>query len=109
MILYFLEFEYGKGGLNICGMNQRIYTGLKVAVIHQSLLAFKNQPELETSSQLARVFESTKMENKDLCTRLGNFPPVPYLCMNVTLRPWEKSRTKTSNFQQQRLGNLHEG
>jgi hypothetical protein len=46
MILYFLEFEYGKGGLNICGMNQRIYTGLKVAVIHQSLLAFKNQPEL---------------------------------------------------------------
>jgi len=49
----FLEFEYGKGGLNICGMNQRIYTGLKVAVIQQSLLPFKNQPELKTSSQLA--------------------------------------------------------
>jgi hypothetical protein len=53
MILYFLEFEYGKGGLNICGMNQRIYTGLKVAVIQQSLLPFKNQPELKTTSQLA--------------------------------------------------------
>lgn len=51
IILYFLKIEYGKGGLNICGMNKRVYTGLK------------NQPELKTTSQLARVFESTKMEN----------------------------------------------